>query len=126
MDFDRMIGQVQHRTELGSKEDALKATRATLSLLGARLAGGAPQNVASQLPEEVGRYLTEGDGEPQTFSVDEFFELLSAEVGADVPQAADQARAVINVVREAVGDDTLNKARSQLPPEWDSLFYQVA
>jgi uncharacterized protein (DUF2267 family) len=122
MEYDRFIGHVQHRARLGTFEEAVKATRAALETLGRRLAGGAPGNLAAQLPTEIGRYLTEQEGTQESFSLDEFFERVANEEGVDLPKAVYHARVVIEVLREAVGDNTVNKARDQLPDEWRPLF----
>ncbi len=122
MEFDRFIGLVQNRARLGDFEDAVAATRATLQVLGTRLAGGQPGNLAAQLPPEIGRYLTEGEGTQESFSLDEFFQRVSEAEGADLPDSVFHSRVVVDVVREAVGDDTLQKAREQLPEEWSGLF----
>lgn len=122
MDHDRFIGQVQHRAGLASSGEALSATRATLQTLGLRLAGGAGGNLAAQLPQEIGRFLTEQEGRQESFTLDEFFELVSKEEGAELPDSVHHARVVIEVLREAAGDDVVNKVRDQLPDEWRPLF----
>jgi uncharacterized protein (DUF2267 family) len=122
MDYDRFIGHVQHRARLGTFEDAVTATRATLETLGRRLAGGAPGNLAAQLPKEIGRYLTEQEGQQESFSLDEFFDRVCKEEGVDLPESVHHARVVIEVLKEAVGDDTFNKLRAQLPDDWNRLF----
>jgi uncharacterized protein (DUF2267 family) len=122
MEFDRFIGLVQNRARLGDFEDAVAATRATLQVLGTRLAGGAPGNLAAQLSPEIGRYLREGEGSQESFSLDEFFERVSRSEGADLPDSVFHARVVVDVLREAVGNETVEKAREQLPEEWGRLF----
>ncbi len=122
MEYDRFIGHVQHRAELGTFEGAVTATRATLQTLGRRLAGGAPGNLAAQLHKEIGRYLTEQEGQQESFSLDEFFDRVCKEEGVDLPQSVYHARVVVEVLREAVGDATVNKIREQLPDDWARLF----
>jgi uncharacterized protein (DUF2267 family) len=46
----QFVNEVPTRAELDSTEQSEKATRATLSVLGERLAGGEPGDPASQLP----------------------------------------------------------------------------
>lgn len=122
MDYDRFIGHVQHRAKLGTFEEAVRATRATLETLGRRLAGGAPGNLAAQLPQEIGRYLEEQEDVQESFSLDEFFERVAREEGRDLPEAVYHARVVVEVLREAVGDSALKKVSGQLPEEWSRLF----
>ena len=56
MEHDEFIGQVQHRARLGSRGDAERATRATLETLAERIADGAANNLAAQLPNEIGEH----------------------------------------------------------------------
>jgi uncharacterized protein (DUF2267 family) len=121
MQHDEFIGEVQARARLPSRGDAERATRAVLETLGERLAGGQPENLAAQLPEEIGRHL-EGRQGVDKLSLDEFFEKVSERMGADLPDAIHQARAVIAVVGEAVSQGEIDKVRQQLPEEYGPLF----
>ncbi len=74
MKHDEFIGQVQYRARLSSRGDAERATRATLETLAERLAGGETNDLASQLPREIGEHLRrEWSGIGERFSLDEFF-----------------------------------------------------
>lgn len=119
MRHDEFIGEVQHRAKLPSRGDAEKATRITLETLGERV--GDPSNLAAQLPPEIGRHLTASTEKFDRLSLDEFFDRI-AEKGGDAPEAVFHARAVIDVVRDAVGDGTVNKIVDQLPNEFRTLF----
>jgi anti-anti-sigma factor len=55
MQHDQLIRQVQARAQLGSRGAAEAGTRATLETLGERIPEGLVDNVASQLPLEVGK-----------------------------------------------------------------------
>ena len=57
MKHDEFIGQVQHRARLSSRGAAERATRATLEPLAERLAGGEADDLAAQLPLELGEHL---------------------------------------------------------------------
>jgi uncharacterized protein (DUF2267 family) len=122
MDYDRFLGLVQNRGRMADPQEAVAATRATLETLGRRLAGGAPGNLAAQLPQEIGRYLVNQESRQESFSVDEFFEKVSRAEGADLPDSVFHAKVVLDVVREAVGDATVDKVCEQLPDEWRRFF----
>lgn len=122
MEYERFLGLVQSRAQLASLEDAVKATRATLETLGSRLSGGAPGNLAAQLPEEIGRYLTDQEGKQQRSTLEEFFNRVSRAEGENLPDSVYHARVVIEVLREAAGDEPVNKVRDQLPDDWNPLF----
>lgn len=122
MNFDEFIGRVQSRGRMASEGEALKATRATLEVLGQRLAGGEPSNLAAQLPEEIGRFLHADGGTGERFDLDEFFRRVSEREGVDLPVSVHHARAVIAVLQEAVSAGEMRDVRAQLPTEFAPLF----
>ena len=121
MQFEEFIGQVQHRGRLATRSEAERATRATLEALAERLEGGAPGNLAAQLPQELAGCL-ERRGSGERFSVEQFFDRVAERTNADRPRAVFEARVVLDVLREAVAGGTLDKVRAQLPEEFDPLF----
>jgi uncharacterized protein (DUF2267 family) len=120
--FGEFVGRVQSRARLASEGEALKATRATLEVLGQRLAGGEPGNLGAQLPEEIARFLQGDGGAGERFDLDEFFRRVSEREGVDLPVAVHHARAVIAVLQEAVSGGEIEDVRSQLPADYDPLF----
>jgi Uncharacterized conserved protein (DUF2267) len=52
--FDEFIKQVQERGGFDTRQHAEQATRPTLGVLGQRLAGGEPSDLAAQLPADYG------------------------------------------------------------------------
>jgi uncharacterized protein (DUF2267 family) len=121
MKYNEFVGKVQNRARLGTTGEAVRATRATLEVLGQRLFGGEAKDLAAQLPEEVGQFLKQ-DGGSEAFGVDEFYERVSDREGVDLPEAVHHARSVISVVNEAVTAGELEDVRGQLPQEYDDLF----
>ncbi|MBE3559394.1 MAG: DUF2267 domain-containing protein [Ktedonobacteraceae bacterium] len=123
MKHDEFIGQVQNRAKLPSRGDAERAVRATLETLGERLSGGEANDLASQLPPELGRHLRgpmAGLGE--RFSLHEFFQRVSLREGTDLPAATYHARAVVEVLKEAVAPGEIRDVQAQLPTEFRRLF----
>jgi uncharacterized protein (DUF2267 family) len=123
MDYHEFIGQVQHRAQLPTFEDAVRATRVTLEVLSERMAGGGPANLAAQLPREIGIYLL-GDeaGSGERMSLSEFYEEVAAREEKSFPLASFHARAVMSVVGEAVSAGEMTKVRAQLPADYGPLF----
>lgn len=121
MQLSEFLAQVQDRAQLPSKGHALAATRATLVTLGERLAGGEPQQLAAQLPQEVAHFLTSGKVSPQDsgqrFDLAEFFQRVARQERVSPPQAAGHAQAVLGVLREAASPGELDGVRSQLPED---------
>ncbi|MFW6296567.1 MAG: DUF2267 domain-containing protein [Halothece sp.] len=123
MQHDQFIGQVQARAQLRSRGDAEVATRATLETLAERLAGGEPQNAASQLPKGIDQYLNHTwSGVGDRFSLDEFFRRVSEREGAEMPDAVYHSRVVMEVLQEAVTQGEINDIKDQLPEEFMPLF----
>ncbi len=124
MKYDEFIKEVQTRGNMESREEAEKATRATLETLAERLAGGEPHDLASQLPPELAGYLRyEGEETSEPFSLDEFFERVTRrDEGVDQPRAVYHARVVMEVLGDAVTRGEMDHVRSQLPSEYDPLF----
>jgi uncharacterized protein (DUF2267 family) len=123
MKGEQFIAEVKNLAELGSNEDAQKATRATLETLKERLAGNEPSNLASQLPPEVASYV-EGEGGREAFSVEEFYGRVAQKEGVSYDEAVKHARAVAAVVQTAVTGGELDDVRSQLGNEYGELFGQ--
>jgi uncharacterized protein (DUF2267 family) len=123
MQFHEFLGHVQNRARLSSLGDADTATRATLTTLRERLAGGEPKDVASQLTESIAQYLeAPGREEPDSFSLDEFYNRVCQRAGIERSDATFQARAVMSVLQDAVSAGEVRDIREQLPPEFGPLF----
>jgi len=123
MQYDEFVGQVQNRAHLGSIGQAVGATRATLQTLAERLAGGEVKDLASQLPREIAFYLEQGpEGGGERFSLEEFFNRVSQREGVDLPEAVFHARAVIDVLSDAVSAGEIEDVRAQLPADFQTLF----
>lgn len=127
MQHDEFIGQVQSRARLASRGEAERAVRATLETLGERMTEGLADNLAAQLPHEVGEHLrrTEvfgGVGTGERFGKRDFIERVAERAGADEPRAAHLARAVFEVVDEATQGTITTKVRETLPPDIRALI----
>jgi uncharacterized protein (DUF2267 family) len=123
MQLQEFLGHVQDRARLSSLDDALRATRATLETLGERLGGGEPANLGGQLPEELKEMLSDPRlASAERFGSDEFFQRVSRREGADLPDAVFHARAVIDVLEDAVTPGAIDHVRDQLPEDYQRLF----
>ena len=125
MTHDEFIGQVQQRARLASRGAAEQATRATLETLGERLSKGAAENLAAQLPPEIGEHLRRAaSGTGEHIDLEDFFARVTQReaTGVDEPQAVFHARSVLEVVAEATTGNLLGKLQEQLPPEYGRLF----
>ena len=121
MNYDQFIAGVRNLAEMDSRDEAERATRATLETLKERLAGNEPSNLAAQLPGDLKSAL-EGTGGQQGFSLDEFYERVARREGVGKEEAAAHARAVGTTIRSAVTEGELDDVRVQLGPEFAELF----
>src|SRR5438045_6324256 len=123
LNYDEFISQVQRRAKLDSREEAERATRATLETLGERLAGGEAKDLAAQLPPEIAQYLQQAyTGIQEKFSLDEFFWRVSQREGVDLTESTYHARVVCALLSEAVTMGEIEDVRAQLPEDLDRLF----
>jgi uncharacterized protein (DUF2267 family) len=85
----------------------LASTRATLETLGERLGDNEPENLATQLPEELVQV------QPLTAVV---------LAGADLPGAVYQVHTVFEVLDEAVSNGETDDIRQQLPEDYQRII----
>ncbi len=124
MNYKEFVGQVQHRLEYAQFGQAVRATRAVLTTLGERLHEGEATDLASPLPMEIDRYLTEAE-HGQRFDYQDFLERVADREGVDRSDANYHAQQVIAIVAEIVPPGNIEKARNQLPEEFETLFEHV-
>lgn len=129
MDHDTFIGQVQARARLSSRGAAETATRATLETLAERVPAPFAENLAAQLPHEIGEHLrrvaTAAD-QPATgvrMSRHEFFDRVAQRSGDNVPKAVHEARSVVEVVGEATQGGLTDKLRQSLDAETATVLF---
>jgi uncharacterized protein (DUF2267 family) len=129
MQHDTFIGQVQARARLNSRGAAEAATRATLETLAERIPASLADNLAAQLPQEIGEHLRRVATAPDQTDTGarmesrEFFDRVATRASADYPKAVHEARAVIEVVGEATEGSVLSKVQQSLDDELsDTLF----
>jgi uncharacterized protein (DUF2267 family) len=122
MKHDEFIGQVQARGKLDSRGQAERVTRSVLETLGERIPDGLADNLAAQLPHEIGEHLrrtVEPDkhGTGEHLDLKEFISRVEAKSGLDRPQAVYATRVVLEVTGEATQGSVMTKVRDALPPD---------
>jgi uncharacterized protein (DUF2267 family) len=122
MQHDAFIGRVQARARPASRGEAKRATRAVLTTLGERIPRGLADNLAAQLPREIGEHLRRGEvhggiGAGRRFDRTEFVGRVGDRCGFHGPEAAFAARVVCEVVDEAVQVGIMHRVREALPPD---------
>lgn len=121
MNYNEFVGAIQHRLELAHPGQAVRATRAVLTTLGERLHEGEATDLASPLPMEIDRFLNDADS-GQRFDYDEFLTRVSERGHVDRSTANRHAQVVLAVVADVVPPGNIEKARNQLPDDFEGLF----
>lgn len=127
MQHDEFLGHVQQRARLASRGEAARATRATLETLGERIPEGLADNLAAQLPHEIGEHLrrTEaygGAGTGERFDRRDFIARVASRAGVDEPKAVHLARAVVETLDEATEGAIVSKVVDVLPADIRSFI----
>lgn len=123
MQYDTFLSTVRDSGELPDQDAAERAVRATLRVLGERLAGGLPGNLAAQLPGELGGALPE-QGAGERFGVEDFYRRVAEAEGAGVAEsdARRHARATMATIAVAVPDEEYGNLAQQLPGDYTDLL----
>jgi uncharacterized protein (DUF2267 family) len=121
MTFDHFVGQVQHRAQLASTGEALRAIRCTFETLGERLSFDEAKDLAAQLPRELASYFAVSEHSVR-MSLGDFFHRVSEREQVVLPKSVHHARVVTEVLQEAVSLGEIHHVRGQLPEEWNALF----
>ncbi len=120
---DAFLDQVRERGEYEDRQEAQRAARVVLALLGAHLVGEVRAQLAARLPEDFALILLNPLRSAEPLSPERFVRATAAWIeGATEQTAAWDVSAVLSVVADAVGDDLLNQILLQLPAGYDLLF----
>jgi uncharacterized protein (DUF2267 family) len=118
MQHDELIGRVQDQARLSSRGDAERACCATLETLSEQVPEGLADNIAAQLPDEIGEHLrrTEADQGKQ-FGRSDFISRVAARAGVGDDQAAYIAHAVIDALTAATQGGLMARVTESLPAD---------
>jgi uncharacterized protein (DUF2267 family) len=123
---DEFIARVAERTGL-DRERARRAAETVLEVLAYRITAGQVEDLERRLPAELQPALERGKAErrpARPLSLDTFLALIADRESVDRGQAAEHARAVLAVLREATGEDEFHDTTEQLPGEYQVLLRQ--
>ncbi|WP_020500354.1 DUF2267 domain-containing protein [Sciscionella marina] len=114
-----IIAAVRRTVGLSDDEHARNATEATLTVLGQRLAGNEPADLAAQLPPSVAEALPESGGRG-TFGLEEFCRRVGDAEGRGCTQdaAREHARAVVAALKAGVSRGEFDDLIAQLPADY--------
>jgi uncharacterized protein (DUF2267 family) len=121
--WDAFLTAVRERGEYPTDEDAERAARVVLALLGAHLVGDIRAELAARLPETFSVVLLNPLQAHEPLPPDRFVMATAAWIeGATEKTANWDVSAVLSVVADLAGEDLTDRVLLQLPPGYDLLF----
>jgi uncharacterized protein (DUF2267 family) len=123
MRWEAFLDQVKERGKYESTEEAERAARTVLALLGAHLVGEVRAELAARLPEEMALILLNPLQAREPLSPERFVRAAAAWIeGATDQTAAWDVGAVLSVAADAAGEELTRRVLLQLPAGYDLLF----
>ncbi|MBW4424768.1 MAG: DUF2267 domain-containing protein [Nostoc desertorum CM1-VF14] len=123
MEYDEFITHVQSLTQSDSREEAERATRATLETLKERIANDEAQELAASLPQQLGDYLRGKEGDSGgSFNLQEFIARASQKENIEPTTVAIHVRAVFTVLQNAISPELFAALHSHFSHDYEELF----
>lgn len=121
--WEAFLNHVQERGAYKTPQEAERAARVVLALLGAHLVGEVRAQLAARLPEDFALILLNPLQSAEPLPPERFVRATAAWIeGATERTAAWDVSAVLSTVADAAGDDLLRQILFQLPSGYDLLF----
>ncbi len=115
--------KVRDQLCLADDQEAETASRVVLAALADRITPDERNDLASQLPKELGDFVKGRGGAPQKMDMDTFISRIQGDLDVMTwDHAADIARGVFSVLKEAVSEGEWEDIVSQLPRELQEMF----
>ncbi|MFD3452816.1 DUF2267 domain-containing protein [Streptomyces sp. NPDC058691] len=123
MRSEAFLARVQERGEYSTPQEADRAARVVLALLGAHVVGEERAELAARLPETYALILLNPMQATEPLDAERFVRATAAWIeGATDQTARWDVGAVLSVAAEEAGPDLLRRLLLQLPPGYDLLF----
>ncbi|MFZ3599209.1 DUF2267 domain-containing protein [Streptomyces sp. BH104] len=120
---EAFLDHVKERGDYDTLQEADRAARVVLALLGAHLVGEVRAQLAARVPEEFALILLNPLHSAEPLSPERFVRATAAWIeGATEQTAAWDVSAVLSTAADAAGDALLDEILLQLPAGYDLLF----
>jgi uncharacterized protein (DUF2267 family) len=123
MRWESFLDKIKERGAYETDQEAERAARTVLALLGAHLVGEVRAELAARLPEELALVLLNPLQAREPLSPERFVRATAAWIeGATERTAAWDVSAVLSVTADAAGEELADRILLQLPVGYDLLF----
>ncbi|MBE9200017.1 MULTISPECIES: DUF2267 domain-containing protein [unclassified Nodularia (in: cyanobacteria)] len=123
MKYDEFITHVQSLAQSNAREEAESATRATLETLKERVPVDEANELAAELPQELGQCLQGREGEgSESFNLQEFISRVSQRENIEPTTTAIHVRAVFAVLQNAINPEKFAKFHAHFSHDYEELF----
>ncbi|MFI8370039.1 DUF2267 domain-containing protein [Streptomyces sp. NPDC085466] len=120
---EAFLDHVRKRGEYDTTEEADRAARVVLALLGAHLVGEVRSRLAARLPEDYALILLNPLTSAEPLPPERFVRATAAWIeGATEQTATWDVSAVLSTAADAAGEDLTGQILLQLPAGYDLLF----
>ncbi|MFD7068701.1 DUF2267 domain-containing protein [Streptomyces sp. NPDC059913] len=120
---EAFLDRVKERGKYTTEQEAERAARVVLALLGAHLVGDVRAQLAARLPEGFALILLNPLQSAEPLSPERFVRATAAWIeGATEQTATWDVSAVLSTVADTADDDLLGQILLQLPAGYDLLF----
>lgn len=121
--MESFLTRVQQVGELSSRDEADRATRATLGALAESITGGQMDELTPGLPRELRAQVEQASGQARSFSKEAFLDRVTGGTGTvDTGKAETQARAVLRTLYEWAPAGEIDDTVRQLPSDLSDMF----
>ncbi|MFF7586303.1 DUF2267 domain-containing protein [Kitasatospora purpeofusca] len=121
--WEAFLDRVRERGEYDTAEEAERAARVVLALLGAHLVGQVRADLAARLPETLALVLLNPLAATEPLTPERFVRATAAWIeGATETTAPWDVGAVLSTAADAADDELMDRILLQLPPGYDLLF----
>ncbi|BAZ53587.1 hypothetical protein NIES4103_62670 [Nostoc sp. NIES-4103] len=123
MEYEEFITHVQSLAQSNSREEAERATRATLETIKERIAGDEANKIAAELPQQLSEYLQGREGDTgESFKLQEFIARTSQKEHIEPTTTAIHVRAVFAVLQNAIKPETFASFQAHFSHDYEELF----
>lgn len=123
MEYTEFITHVQTLAQSESREEVEVATRATLEIIKQIIPSDEREELAAQIPRELGEYLRGSETEPiQSFHLQEFIERISQKESVSPTISIIHVRAVFAVLQNAITPEKFRKFYDYFSHDYEELF----